>query len=173
MAQQVLAALKWGLIANLSSSKAFCYFSVRFSGFSSGPVRSLYKGWNIWEYPGIQILQNPVTPENSRTCRRVLGVGILRITSFLDWSNNLVPFSKQTPGTLPPPCRSVPSSLTPGNLFPSAVGGLCSSLPSIFPWSQQPVAGHPRIVGAYIHTLPNGMSPDQKPRLPQRWLGSS
>ena len=47
------------------------------------------------------------------------------------------------------------------------------SLPNLFTWSRQPAAGHPRIVGANIHTLPDGMSPGQKPRLPLRWLGSS
>ena len=42
-------------------------------------------------------LQNPVAPRNSLTCRQVLGVGSLRITSFLDWSSNLVPSLKTNP----------------------------------------------------------------------------
>ena len=74
------------IIANLHSSKAFCYFSVQFGRFSSGPVRNSYKGWAIGEYPGIQILQNPAVSKNSWTCQQVLGVGILRITSFLNCS---------------------------------------------------------------------------------------
>ena len=77
---------------------------------------------------------------------------------------------RQTPDTLPPPCRSVPSSSTLGNLLPSAAGAVLLSLSSIFPWSRQPAAGHPNIVGANIHTLLDGMSSGQKPRLPQRWL---
>ena len=39
------------------------------------------------------------------------------------------------------------------------------SFPNIFPWSRQPAAGHPSIVGANIRTLSDGMSPGQKPRL--------
>ena len=67
-------------------------------------------------------------------------------------SGTLCPL-KQTPDTLPPPCRSGPSSSTPGNLLPSAAGGVLLSLSSIFPWSRQPAAGHPHIIGANIHTL--------------------
>ena len=69
--------------------------------------------------------------------------------------------------------KALASSSTPGNLLPSAAGAVLLSLPSIFPWSRGPAAGHPHIVGANIHTLPDGMSSGQKPRLPQRWLGSS
>ena len=38
-----------------------------------------------------------MAPRNSLTCRRVLDVGSLRITSFLDWSSNLVPSLKTNP----------------------------------------------------------------------------
>ena len=66
----------------------------------------------------------------------------------------------------------MPSSSTPGNLLPPAVGAVLLSLPSIFPWSQQPVAGHPRIVGANIHTLLAGMSPGQcSAHSPSPWSG--
>ena len=36
------------------------------------------------------------------------------------------------------------------------------SLSRIFPWSQQPAAGHPHIVGANIYTVLDGMSSGPK-----------
>ena len=44
--------------------------------------------------------------------------------------------------------------------------------PAFFLGLRQAAAGHPHIVGADIHTLLDGMSPDQEPRLPQIWLWS-
>ena len=86
-------------------------------------------------------------------------------------SGPLRPSLKQTPDTLPPPCRSGPSYSTPGNLLPSAAGAVLLSLSSIFPWSLQPAADHPRIVGANIHTLPDGMSSGQKQGFPKGGWG--
>ena len=51
-------------------------------------------------------------------------------------SGTFSPSLKQTPDTLPPLCRSVPSSLTPGNLLPSTAGAVHLSLSSIFPRSR-------------------------------------
>ena len=128
-----------------------------------------YQKFATWQFPpSLFSLDGPFhfgIPESCCPCfirlvpsvyRTQLGSGILS------------PSLKQTPDTLPPLCRSVPSSLTPSNLLTSTAGAVHLSLSSIFPWSQQPASGHPRIVGADIHTLPDGMNPDQKPRLPQR-----
>ena len=163
-----------GRIARLSSSQAFCCFPVRCSGLSLGPIRSSYKGWAIWEYPGIQILQNPVAPRNSQTCRRVLGVGILRITSFLDWSNNLVPFFKTNPRCLtaslqscaffntrePASISSWSSAFVPSQHFPlvSAASSRSSTYcrsqhPSFSGWdeSRSEARASPEMVGKFLN----------------------
>ena len=56
-------------------------------------------------------------------------------------------------------------------MLPSAAGAVLLSFPSIFPWSWWPAAGHPHIVGANIHTLPDGMSSGQKQGFPKDGWG--
>ena len=88
-------------------------------------------------------------------------------------SGTLSPFLKQTPDTLPLLCRSVPFLRHPVTCFHQQLEQCICPFSAFFVGLRQPAAGHPCIVGADIHTLLDGMSPGQKPRLPQRWLESS
>ena len=84
-------------------------------------------------------------------------------------STALCPSLEQIPNTSPPPCRSEPFFLRPGNQPPSAVSARPWFLPSNHPCSQRPGADRPHIAAANNQTFLAEMCLSPKPGLLQKW----